>query len=219
MAEPAPAGGVPPEPGAWLSLGEASRVLGITPATLRRWADRGQVASFTTPGGHRRFLKAAITALLPASRTRRPHLAEPGAVGPQVSLAYRAALRAGGPVGAGWLAGLPEPTRTLFRERGRRMAECLIAHLDAEGPAPAMANLHEAAGHAAEYGSDMAALGFDLSTALEAFLRFRSPFMDYLAATARKRGLDTREAIELLRDAEAATDRLLVAFATGWRPA
>lgn len=43
--------------------------------------------------------------------------------------------------------------------------------------------------------------------------------MDYLAATARKRGLDTREAIELLRDAEAATDRLLVAFATGWRPA
>ena len=53
---------------------------------------------------------------------------------------------------------VPEAQRQLFRERGRRMVECLLAHLDADAPAPAMANLHEAAGHAAEYGEHSARL-------------------------------------------------------------
>ena len=44
----------------WLSLGEASRLLGVTPATLRRWADHGDVAAFVTPGGHRRFPRTVI---------------------------------------------------------------------------------------------------------------------------------------------------------------
>ena len=34
----------------WLSLGPASRVVGVDPGTLRRWADDGRVVSFTTPG-------------------------------------------------------------------------------------------------------------------------------------------------------------------------
>ncbi|HEV8654065.1 MAG TPA: helix-turn-helix domain-containing protein, partial [Candidatus Limnocylindria bacterium] len=42
--------------GDWLTLGEASRILGVDPDTLRRWADNGKVEVFTTPGGHRRFL-------------------------------------------------------------------------------------------------------------------------------------------------------------------
>ncbi|MBO0706040.1 MAG: helix-turn-helix domain-containing protein, partial [Candidatus Dormibacteraeota bacterium] len=57
----------------WLGLGEAARLLGVTPNTLRRWTDRGHVSSFTTPGGHRRFARATIEALLPPSRSRRPH--------------------------------------------------------------------------------------------------------------------------------------------------
>src|SRR3984893_16575989 len=58
----------------WLSLGEASRLLGITPGTLRRWADQGDVAAFVTPGGHRRFPRSAIESLVPQTRTRRPLL-------------------------------------------------------------------------------------------------------------------------------------------------
>ena len=115
------------------------------------------------------------------------------------------------------LARLPEADRQLFRERGRHMVECLLAHLDAEAPAPAMANLHEAAGHAAEYGASTAALGASLSEGVQTFLRFRAPFIAELAATARKRGLDTREATGLLVDAESAFDELLLAFMEGWQ--
>jgi hypothetical protein len=80
-----------------------------------------------------------------------------------------------------------------------------------------MANLHEAADHAAEYGAHSARLGASLSEAVETFLRFRAPFIGELAATARKRGLDTREATGLLVDAETAFDKLLLAFMEGWQ--
>src|SRR5665811_882131 len=52
----------------WLSMGQASALLGVSSATLRRWAVEGRIATFTTPGGHRRFSPAAVESLLP----RRP---------------------------------------------------------------------------------------------------------------------------------------------------
>jgi hypothetical protein len=117
------------------------------------------------------------------------------------------------------LGELSESERELFRERGRRMVECLIAHLDAEGPASAMANLHQAAAYATEYGASTARLGGSLSEGVETFLRFRAPFIEELAATARRRGLDTREATGLLMDAEGAFDKLLLAFMDGGQEA
>src|SRR5450759_1195542 len=74
----------------WVGLGEASRLLGIAPGTLRRWADAGRVPVFTTPGGHRRFSRSTINALLPAARTRRPALARLGASPERMARAYHA---------------------------------------------------------------------------------------------------------------------------------
>jgi hypothetical protein len=61
----------------------------------------------------------------------------------------------------------------------------------------------------------VAALGASLTEAVEGFLRFRSPFINELAGMARRRRLDTREATALMVEAEAAMDRLLVAFMSG----
>lgn len=44
----------------WISLKEAAEQLGIHPATLRRWADDGEIPVMVTPGGHRRFAVAAL---------------------------------------------------------------------------------------------------------------------------------------------------------------
>jgi len=202
----------PEESGSWLSLGEASKVLGISQGSLRRWADRGQVASFTTPGGHRRFPRAAILALIPSERLRRPQIGDVSSE--RIAGTYRK-LNLG--EGDSMLGELSETERELFRERGRRMVECLLAHLDADGPASAMANLHQAAAYATEYGASTARLGGSLSEGVETFLRFRAPFIEDLAGTARRRGLDTREATGLLVDAEGAFDKLLLAFMDGWQ--
>ena len=44
----------------WLALGAASRLVGVGPDSLRRWADSGKVQSYQTPGGHRRFLRSSL---------------------------------------------------------------------------------------------------------------------------------------------------------------
>jgi excisionase family DNA binding protein len=192
----------------WFTLGEASRTLGVTPNTLRRWADRGQIPSFTTPGGHRRFLVTAVQALVPTGRTRRPALAGSS---DHMARAYRRAR----PLApkhepAPWLANLSEAERLGFRERGMQLVGDLLAHLDAE-----RGDLVVAERHAGEYGAEAAKFGASLSDTVEGFLRYRKPFIDQLAALARHRRLDTREATALLVDAESALDRLLVALMTG----
>jgi hypothetical protein len=156
-----------------------------------------------------------MEALLPSARSRRPQLSDLGASGARIAAAYRRAPGMGD--SPAWLEGLPEAERQLFRERGRRIVECLLAHLDADSPGPGLANLHQAADYSVEYGAHSARRGASVAEAVQAFLRFRQPFIDEMAGTARKRGLDTREAIELLLDAESATDRLLVAFIEGWQ--
>ena len=55
--------------GNWLSLTEASELLGVHPTTLRRWADSGDVPHFRTPGGHRRFWGADLAAWMQSRQT------------------------------------------------------------------------------------------------------------------------------------------------------
>lgn len=46
-----------PRQQSWLTLGAASKLLGVSESTVRRWADAGEVRSFRTRGGHRRILE------------------------------------------------------------------------------------------------------------------------------------------------------------------
>lgn len=196
-------------------MGQASTRLGVTPNTLRRWADRNQIPSFTTPGGHRRFLATAIEAFLPTGRARRPALATMGASSDRMARAYRRArpyVQTREP--SGWFAGLSDRERSAFRERGMQLLSDLLRQLDVE-PNEAAALITGAEAHAREYGAEAARHGASLSETVEAFLRFRRPFVDELAALARRRRLDTGEATALLVDADSALDRLLVALMTG----
>lgn len=55
-----------------LSSGEVGQMLRVTAVTVARWADEGKLASFRTPGGHRRFHRTDIEALLRPDAVRRP---------------------------------------------------------------------------------------------------------------------------------------------------
>jgi excisionase family DNA binding protein len=57
----------------WLRLSEAAAVLGVSLHTLRRWSDTGKPVCYRSPGGHRRYRRADVEALLRAqSREGQP---------------------------------------------------------------------------------------------------------------------------------------------------
>ena len=198
----------------WVGLSEASRVLGISPATLRRWSDAGRLRVYTTPGGHRRFSRSALERLLPADRSRRPSIGGAGLSPSRIARTYRRASRDAAPE-LPWVLALSDEQRLLFRERGHILAASLLQYLDAPQPEAAAHHLEEASGSAIEYGTVAATLGLSLSQTVEGFLRFRAPFHHELAVAARRRGFDTAETADLLETAERAMDRLLVATMTG----
>jgi len=191
----------------------------MSEATLRRWSDRGLVSVFTTPGGHRRFSRSSLRALLPPAPAGRPHLARLGVSAERMARLYRPSHARREAVAhrsrAPWIVALPPGELDGFRERGRLLVALMLEHLDAADDEVAAQRLVEAARVAAEQGRVVARLGATLSDAVEAFLGFRSPFVEHLARLSSERGLDTRRATELLMAAESAMDRLLLATMTG----
>jgi len=200
----------------WLSLGEASRLLGITPATLRRWADSGEVPTFVTPGGHRRFPRTVIEGLMPRLRRRRPALGgSGGATTDRIAQAYRRARPIERPVPPPWLRALSDGDRAEFRARGRAFLTIVIELLDEAGREARASRVVEARRAADEYGRLASRLGASLTETVEAFLRFRGSFVGELAGVARRRRLDTREATALLVEAESLMDDLLLVLMQG----
>lgn len=189
-------------------------MLGVSPATLRRWSDAGRFRVYTTPGGHRRFSRSALERLLPADRSRRPSIGGAGLSPGRLARTYRRASRDAAP-DLPWILALTDKQRLLFRERGHVLAASLLQYLDARQPEAAAQHLAEASGAAAENGTLAATLGLSLSQTVEGFLRFRAPFHHELAAAARRRGFDTPETTEVLQAAERAMDKLLLATMTG----
>jgi len=49
-----------------LGITEAAQMVGVHPDTVRAWVDRGKLVALITPGGHRRFRRSDVLALLPA---------------------------------------------------------------------------------------------------------------------------------------------------------
>ena len=130
LIEASRAGRPSPSP-RWLSLGPASRLLGVDPDTLRRWADDGRVEAYMTPGGHRRFDRRSIEQLVATRRAGHPTAGQPrrqpGAPDPGLPALVRHRTTATG--------GIPADDtveRERYRQDGRRLVEALVAHLDAD---------------------------------------------------------------------------------------
>jgi len=204
-----PADRPPPER---LALGEASRLLGVDPDTLRRWADEGRVHAFTTPGGHRRFDRRALERLIAARRTGPAGgLAGLGASQDRLSAAYR--RRYGRHHG-----GSPDPRTTVpveereaFRDLGRHLVDALVRHIDETGAGRALAE-REALDLAAHLGERLAHHGVPLGDGVSMFVAARRPFLAELAVFARRRGVDATRIGALYDVSTGLLDQLLLAF-------
>lgn len=198
----------------WLTVHDACALIGVSPATLRRWSAAGDVEAFTTPGGHRRFARSTILGMLPSARRERPTLEHLGETPEHMTRVYRRHL-AQACRGVSWLAGLSEDELEPLRDHGRRIAGSLLAFIDATTSEERRTAISTAESAAAEYGRLAARGSGEIGETVEAFLRFRMLFLGELAQVARRRGFDTMESTTLLVTATQAIDQLLVALMSG----
>ena len=193
-----------------LSLGPASRLLGVDPDTLRRWADEGRIEAFTTSGGHRRFARSAVERILEARRhDATVRLANLGATRDRLSRAYRRGYSSSSDVGDVREA-IPEADRDAFREGGRSLVAALLAHLDA--PDDAARDRAEALATAAteDLGRRLADAGIALGDAVSLFVAARRPFLTELGVIARRRSLDPDRLATIYESSSTLLDRLLL---------
>lgn len=201
----------------WLPLGAASRLVGVGPDTLRRWADSGKVQSYQTPGGHRRFLRSSLEAMINAPRRHRygmERLAD--SAGTIVGDVQRRMQRTGY-AGQPWQARLNAEQRIDFRRWGQRTFNLVIEYVAAGKRAERALLLGEAEKMGALYGAEASKAGLSLAETVEAFLFFRTPVLEAIAAHLRRRSADVADVTSAFREASAAIDQVLVALVSSHR--
>ena len=198
----------PPEPGGWLTLGNASRMLGVDESTLRRWADAGQIRAFRTPGGHRRFAQADVQAIL-SGQAYGPR-ARPDDLGTLALSRIRRQLQRGPVHDAPWHIGAGEQERERMRVLGRRLVTFASDYLSGRSRRGARGEAREI-GH--EYGRELAQAGLSLQQTLEAFTFFRRSLDQATRQVAQKTGLSPEETLAHCEQIMSLADEVLLGIA------
>jgi excisionase family DNA binding protein len=201
----------------WLPLGEASRLVGVGPDTLRRWADSGKVQSYQTPGGHRRFLRSSLEEMINAPRRHRYGIERLSDSAGTISGDLHRRMQRTGYAGQPWQARLTVEQRDEFRRWGQRTFNLVIEYVSAGKRRERELLLGEAEKMGALYGAEASGAGLSLAETIEAFLFFRSPVLEAITGHLRRRSADVSEVTSAYREANAAIDQVLVALVASHR--
>ncbi len=155
----------------WLSLREAAELLGMHPATVRLWADRNELPSRRTNGGHRRFRRSDIEARLRLEADRKPRPAAQLLV-QSVLGRVRFAFTDGTLNTLPWYEHFDDTAREAYRSLGRRVLEMLLRALNDGTSSEELRS--EAVRLGVEYGSVTRDSHVPVADAVRAFLYFRS---------------------------------------------
>jgi excisionase family DNA binding protein len=157
----------------WLSLQEASQMLGVHPSTLRQWADSGKIPTVRTPGGHRRFAETDVRALL------EPEPLQPSGVQLLVQSALgrtRLEVSGGKLSEQDWYQRFDETDKAEHRELGRRLLTMVMQYLIQPSDRPAI--LEDARSLGRSYGEHSLVNKLSLTEAVRAFLYFHDFLTD-----------------------------------------
>ena len=195
----------------WLTLAEASELLGVHGATLRKWADHGHVNVFRTPGGHRRFLLSDIQALAqtgvdPQATLLAPnnHLVVATVENVRQDLSNLAATK------EPWLASFTEDDRRAWRDSGKSLLGLAIQYV-ARGQRSEEI-VAEAKKIGGRYGRTCADRGIRLVGMTRAFLFFRESVLRTARPGLLAQGQYDSEEVRVHRELRQFLDEVLYAM-------
>ena len=201
----------------WLTLGQASRMLGVDESTLRRWTDGGKIRFFRTPGGHRRFSEADLEAII-AGHGAHPASSRYGDLSGLAVARIRRRLQRGKEHEAAWYHTVDEKERERLRPLGRRLVDLVSTYLERRSGKAAL--LGEARSIGLEYGQELARSQLPLRQALEAFTFFRKSVDETTRQAAQRNALSPEETLDACGQVMALADEVLLgiaqAYEEGW---
>lgn len=151
----------------WLSLAEASALLGVAAATLRRWGDAGKVPMKRTLGGHRRFSRMGLLKAIQEAQPRE-HTPSPAPLS-LLRLDTHAMAR------ADWHSRLMTHSNAeRMRGLGQRLLGLLIQYINRQEEDERF--LNEARAIGVGYGRETREAGVSMHDTVQAFLFFRNSF-------------------------------------------
>lgn len=158
----------------WLSIRDASRLLGVHIGTVREWADAGILPSYRTPGGHRRFTSYDLRNFI-ASRLQHSAPDSPTSSADHALGYVRQELQAHPLNHTGWfqtstITANPEE-RAHQREFGQHLLRTVVAFV--EGPDHRDQLLDEGRRTARAYGRTLSGSGLSAGNAARATIYFR----------------------------------------------
>ena len=199
----------------WLSLRQAAEMLGMHPATVRLWADRNELPSRRTNGGHRRFRRSDIEARLRQEVEHKPRPAAQLLV-QSVLGRVRFAFTDGTLNTLPWYEHFNESARDAYRSLGRRVLELLLRALTDDTSSEDLRA--EAIQLGKEYGSITRESHVPVADAVRAFLYFHSLVDESVLQLVEVQGSREHQDIpwvESLYQVQALTNEILPALIEG----
>lgn len=192
-----------------LALKEAARRLNVHPATLRRWADNGDILVMVTPGGHRRFPVSEIERL-----SGEYHIDETsdevGAHLVEVAL-ERAREGIARQPDRSWLTELTEDERDHLRDMGHRVMSLLEQFVAGDDNGASLIAEAELMGQ--EYARNTRDVGMGLTVVLQAVTFFRDSIVDAAVSIPDAAKMDRRGRSRLMRRINMFLNTILISVA------
>lgn len=197
----------------WLSIEEASRMLGVGQAALRRWSDEGKVPVYRTPGGHRRYREADLRAALRGDRSnkqsqltrrRMSHQVLTGLSFSGYQSDYLNELQT-----RSWYRAYSPMQREELRISGRRLVDLAVRSISGRGDRERTVDEARAIGR--RYGAISAAADLSATDTVEAFIFFRSPVMQAVEQFIEEENLPAKRVVRIFAELIHFMDQVLVA--------
>lgn len=152
-----------------LTLKQAAQRLSVHPATLRRWANQGDVLVVITPGGHRRFPRSEV------ERLAQRQSSAPGGSTLQKTLEQQALSHTRAEIAEHpderWMVSLDEQAREAQRQLGRRVMGLMMQYVSVADDGEDL--LRQAHTIGQTYAEMTQQTGLGLSQTLQAMMFFR----------------------------------------------
>ena len=195
----------------WLTLGQACRLLNVDESTLRRWADAGQVRTFRTPGGHRRFAESDVRSIVDGRGRKQPA----NAVGDLATKRIRRQVHSS--QNADWYATVDDAQRERLRVLGRGLMTLVADYVAKRRRKTSL--LEEARATGAQYGAALEGAGMSLSQAMHAFTFFRRSLDQSAKQALAKQGSAPADATDVCEQIMVLADEVLLGIAGAYERA